>query len=66
MLRNNSAPLNQVTQYEKVNFNEGLHGKRTRYMGFTQEADDAWNELQQGESLFPILFWKSWRIETHE
>ncbi|KAI7785615.1 hypothetical protein LA080_006635 [Diaporthe eres] len=41
------APLNQVAQYERVKFNEGLHGKRTRYMGFSQEADDAWNELQE-------------------
>lgn len=48
------APLNQVAQYERVRFNEGLHGKRTRYMGFSQEADDAWNELQEGESLVPV------------
>ncbi|KAG6362729.1 hypothetical protein INS49_007822 [Diaporthe citri] len=45
--RDTPTPLKQLAQYERVRFNEGLHGKRTRYMGFSQEADDAWNELQE-------------------
>lgn len=51
------APLKQIAQYERVRFNEGLHGKRTRYMGFSQEADDAWSELQEGKSLVTVSVW---------
>jgi hypothetical protein len=54
MLSGYSAPLNQVIKYEKVKFSTGLDGKRGRYLGFSKEADDAWNELQESESLLSI------------
>ncbi|KAH8756007.1 hypothetical protein F5883DRAFT_620446 [Diaporthe sp. PMI_573] len=54
------TPLNQVAQYEKVKFTEGLHGKRTRYSGFSQEADDAWHELQEDRKDYTMYAMGLW------
>jgi hypothetical protein len=50
-----TAPVDEAISYERRVFNQGLWGERTNYMGFSPEADEAWESLLEGLYIAPAL-----------